>query len=263
MNNAALQGRDAFTNAIAKMHGIDLNIADDERLNPAIALAATVGYTDRSGQQTTAINRQRDAFNNNARRLSLSSAAALQRQAQNEVNASDARNQVYNQEAQRQEEINKMNANNITNASIANANNSAQAINNRANLRLQAAQFNANVDNEKAKLDADNLRSYYNAIGSNSGQARITNGNNTANFLSSSGTGLLNLGTSMAKQITDYNNVMAGGDIATKVAMISNPYTKYDLNGAKQILASLDTTTDLGKQYAKQLYSKYGNSLYD
>ena len=262
MNNAALQGRDAFTNAISKMHGIDLNIADDERLNPAIALAATVGYTDRSGQQTTAINRQRDAFNNNARRLSLSSAAALQRQAQNEVNASDARNQVYNQEAQRQEEINKMNANNITNASIANANNSAQAINNRANLRLQAAQFNANVDNEKAKLDADNLRSYYNAVGSNSGQARITNGNNTANFLSSSGTGLLNLGTSMAKQITDYNNVMAGGDIATKVAMISNPYTKYDLNGAKQILASLDTTTDLGKQYAKQLYSKYGNSLY-
>lgn len=262
MNNAALQGRDAFTNAIAKMHGIDLNIADDERLNPAIALAATVGYTDRSGQQTTAINRQRDAFNNNARRLSSSSAAALQRQAQNEVNASDARNQVYNQEAQRQEEINKMNANNITNASIANANNSAQAINNRANLRLQAAQFNANVDNEKAKLDADNLRSYYNAVGSNSGQARITNGNNTANFLSSSGTGLLNLGTSMAKQITDYNNVMAGGDIATKVAMISNPYTKYDLNGAKQILASLDTTTDLGKQYAKQLYSKYGNSLY-
>ena len=263
MNNAALQGRDAFTNAIAKMHGIDLNIADDERLNPAIALAATVGYTDRSGQQTTAINRQRDAFNNNVRRLSLSSATALQRQAQNEVNASDARNQVYNQEAQRQEEINKMNANNITNASIANANNSAQAINNRANLRLQAAQFNANVDSEKAKLDADNLRSYYNAIGSNSGQARITNGNNTANFLSSSGTGLLNLGTSMAKQITDYNNVMAGGDIATKVAMISNPYTKYDLNGAKQILASLDTTTDLGKQYAKQLYSKYGNSLYD
>ena len=263
MNNVALQGRDAFTNAIAKMHGIDLNIADDERLNPAIALAATVGYTDRSGQQTTAINRQRDAFNNNARRLSLSSAAALQRQAQNEVNASDARNQVYNQEAQRQEEINKMNANNITNASIANANNSAQAINNRANLRLQAAQFNANVDNEKAKLDADNLRSYYNAVGSNSGQARITNGNNTANFLSSSGTGLLNLGTSMAKQITDYNNVMAGGDIATKVAMISNPYTKYDLTGAKQILASLDTTTDLGKQYAKQLYSKYGNSLYD
>lgn len=263
MNNVALQGRDAFTNAIAKMHGIDLNIADDERLNPAIALAATVGYTDRSGQQTTAINRQRDAFNNNARRLSLSSAAALQRQAQNEVNASDARNQVYNQEAQRQEEINKMNANNITNASIANANNSAQAINNRANLRLQAAQFNANVDNEKAKLDADNLRSYYNAVGSNSGQARITNGNNTANFLSSSGTGLLNLGTSMAKQITDYNNVMAGGDIATKVAMISNPYTKYDLNGAKQILTSLDTTTDLGKQYAKQLYSKYGNSLYD
>ena len=262
MNNAALQGRDAFTNAIAKMHGIDLNIADDERLNPAIALAATVGYTDRSGQQTTAINRQRDTFNNNARRLSLSSAAALQRQAQNEVNASDARNQVYNQEAQRQEEINKMNANNITNASIANANNSAQAINNRANLRLQAAQFNANVDNEKAKLDADNLRSYYNAVGSNSGQARITNGNNTANFLSSSGTGLLNLGTNMAKQITDYNNVMAGGDIATKVAMISNPYTKYDLNGAKQILASLDTTTDLGKQYAKQLYSKYGNSLY-
>ena len=262
MNNAALQGRDAFTNAIAKMHGIDLNIADDERLNPAIALAATVGYTDRSGQQTTAINRQRDAFNNNARRLSLSSAAALQRQAQNEVNASDARNQVYNQEAQRQEEINKMNANNITNASIANANNSAQAINNRANLRLQAAQFNANIDNEKAKLDADNLRSYYNAVGSNSGQARITNGNNTANFLSSSGTGLLNLGTSMAKQITDYNNVMAGGDMATKVAMISNPYTKYDLNGAKQILASLDTTTDLGKQYAKQLYSKYGNSLY-
>ena len=262
MNDAALQGRDAFTNAIAKMHGIDLNIADDERLNPAIALAATVGYTDRSGQQTTAINRQRDAFNNNARRLSLSSAAALQRQAQNEVNASDARNQVYNQEAQRQEEINKMNANNITNASIANANNSAQAINNRANLRLQAAQFNANVDNEKAKLDADNLRSYYNAVGSNSGQARITNGNNTANFLSSSGTGLLNLGTSMAKQITDYNNVMAGGDIATKVAMISNPYTKYDLNGAKQILASLDTTTDLGKQYVKQLYSKYGNSLY-
>ena len=263
MNNASLQGRDAFTNAISKMHGIDLNIADDERLNPAIALAATVGYTDRSGQQTTAINRQRDAFNNNVRRLSLSSAAALQRQAQNEVNASDARNKVYNQEAQRQEEINKMNANNITNASIANANNSAQAINNRANLRLQAAQFNANVDNEKAKLDADNLRSYYNAVGSNSGQARITNSNNTANFLSSSGTGLLNLGTSMAKQITDYNNVMAGGDIATKVAMISNPYTKYDLNGAKQILASLDTTTDLGKQYAKQLYSKYGNSLYD
>lgn len=225
--NAYNQAGDLLANAYSQWHGVDLSKINKDDFSASIAMPGMVSYTDRSGQATTQINRQRDAVNSNIRRYSLSSASALDRQSQNNVTANDARNQVYNQEGQRQTEINKLNAANITQASIANAQNRIQANQNYYGILSDAMKFNADVDNQKvtgiAQSKADAITNAAGAMAN----ARINGTNSLANALSATGQSIGNAFNAIGNNMANFQNVMAGSTVNAAVTTALSTKNKY------------------------------------
>ena len=225
--NAYNQAGDLLANAYSQWHGVDLSKINKDDFSASIAMPGMVSYTDRSGQATTQINRQRDAVNRNLRRYSLSSASALDRQSQNNVTANDARNQVYNQEGQRQTEINKLNAANITQASIANAQNRIQANQNYYGILSDAMKFNADVDNQKvtgiAQSKADAITNAAGAIAN----AKINGTNSLANALSATGQSIGNAFNAIGNNMANFQNVMAGSTVNAAVTTALSTKNKY------------------------------------
>lgn len=225
--NAYNQAGDLLANAYSQWHGVDLSKINKDDFSASIAMPGMVSYTDRSGQATTQINRQRDAVNRNLRRYSLSSASALDRQSQNNVTANDARNQVYNQEGQKQTEINKLNAANITQASIANAQNRTQANQNYYGILSDAMKFNADVDNQKvtgiAQSKADAITNAAGAIAN----ARINGTNSLANALSATGQSIGNAFNAIGNNMANFQNVMAGSTVNAAVTTALSTKNKY------------------------------------
>lgn len=225
--NAYNQAGDLLANAYSQWHGVDLSKINKDDFSASIAMPGMVSYTDRSGQATTQINRQRDAVNRNLRRYSLSSASALDRQSQNNITANDARNQVYNQEGQRQTEINKLNAANITQASIANAQNRIQANQNYYGILSDAMKFNADVDNQKvtgiAQSKADAITNAAGAMAN----ARINGTNSLANALSATGQSIGNAFNAIGNNMANFQNVMAGSTVNAAVTTALSTKNKY------------------------------------
>ena len=225
--NAYNQAGDLLANAYSQWHGVDLSKINKDDFSASIAMPGMVSYTDRSGQATTQINRQRDTVNRNLRRYSLSSASALDRQSQNNITANDARNQVYNQEGQRQTEINKLNAANITQASIANAQNRIQANQNYYGILSDAMKFNADVDNQKvtgiAQSKADAITNAAGAIAN----ARINGTNSLANALSATGQSIGNAFNAIGNNMANFQNVMAGSTVNAAVTTALSTKNKY------------------------------------
>lgn len=249
--NAYNQAGDLLANAYSQWHGVDLSKINKDDFSASIAMPGMVSYTDRSGQATTQINRQRDAVNRNLRRYSLSSASALDRQSQNNITANDARNQIYNQEGQRQTEINKLNAANITQASIANAQNRIQANQNYYGILSDAMKFNADVDNQKvtgiAQSKADAITNAAGAIAN----ARINGTNSLANALSATGQSIGNAFNAIGNNMANFQNVMAGSTVNAAVTTALSTKNKYL---AQVLYNQLKNSTD-------PIYQSYAASL--
>lgn len=226
-SNAYLNAGDLLANAYSQWHGIDLGNIKKSDFDPGIAMPGLVSYVDRSAQPVTAINRQRDAYDRNARRFSLSSASALQRQGQNDINAADARGQVYNQEGQRMTEVEKINAANTTQASIANAQNRTQANQNYYGILSDAMKFNADVDNQKvtgiAQSKADAMTNAAGAIAN----AKINGTNSLANALSATGQSFGSAFNTIGNNIANFQNVMVGSTINSAVTTALSTKNKY------------------------------------
>ena len=138
-----------MADAYRSLTGIDMNSIRREDYAAAHAMPALQAPVSFAQQGISKIDRSLHRTLANAGKYSASGAAAQERMSRAEVNAQDARNEVYSEDQKQMQNIRQANAERISRAAELNAQLDTQANREYASAYLDALQYNNDINNQK------------------------------------------------------------------------------------------------------------------
>ena len=242
--DAQNQAAGIMRNAYNSLTGIDMNSIRREDYAAAHAMPALQAPVSFAAGQNALVNRSLQRTLANAGKYSASGAAAQRRMTEAEVNAQDARNQIYAADQRQMQEIRQANAERITQAAMRNAELDTQANRDYTSAYLNLLQYNNDINNQKilgsAGAMSEGAINAANAIS----QAQTSNAAAWASALTGSSQGFANSLSNMATRRTDLANVMLGASSDSQAAYYANP--------------RLSTTSEAKNEYDK-LVAQYNS----
>ena len=218
-NQASGIMRDAYNS----LTGIDMSSIRREDYAAAHAMPALQAPVSFASGQNALVNRSLQRTLANAGKYSASGAAAQRRMAEAEVNAQDARNQIYAADQRQMQEIRQANAERVTQAAMRNAELDTQANRDYTGAYLNLLQYNNDINNQKilgaAGAMSEGAINAANAIS----QAQTSNAAAWASALTGSSQGFANSLSNMATRRADLANVMLGASSDSQAAYYANP----------------------------------------
>ena len=220
--------RDAYNS----LTGIDMNSIRREDYAAAHAMPALQAPVSFAAGQNALVNRSLQRTLANAGRYSASGAAAQKRMAEAEVNAQDARNQIYSADQRQMQEIRQGNAERVTQAAMKNAELDTAANRDYAGAYLNLLQYNNDINNQKilgaAGAMSEGAINAANAIS----QAQTSNAAAWASALTGSSQGFANSLSNMITRRNDLAKVMLGASGDSQASYYANPRlaSRYEAN---------------------------------
>ena len=227
-NQAAGIMRDAYNS----LTGIDMNSIRREDYAAAHMMPALRAVVSHSAQPLSQVDRRLQRTLANAGRYSTSGAAAQDRMSRAEVDAQDARNQIYSTDEQQKQETRNKNVESINEAARINAMLDAEANKEYAGAYLNMLQYNNDINNQKilgaAGAMSEGAINAANAIG----QAQTSNAAAWASALTGSSQGFANSLSNMIARRNDLAKVMLGASGDSQASYYANPRlaSRYEAN---------------------------------
>ena len=239
MSIANTQAAGILADAYRQMHGIDLSNIRREDYAAAHAMPAIRAAIVNTNTQRTAQDRTLQRRLTNAKRYSMSGAAAQDRMTLAETEHNDNINRIESEADKIRESIKQENAQRITQAANENANRDTQSNSAYANAYLNALQYNNNIENQKiagiGQANAD-------AISQNGiayAQAQQTNGNIFGSAIANTGQAFATAFDTNRKDRQSFSDVYMGlGDKDKITAAILRYKQKGDSSFIKGLLSS-------------------------
>ena len=138
-----------MADAYRSLTGIDMNSIRKEDYAAAHAMPALQAPVSFAQQGISKIDRSLQRTLANAGKYSASGASAQERMSRAEVNAQDARNEVYSEDQKQMQNIRQANAERVSRAAELNAQLDTQANKEYASAYLNALQYNNDINNQK------------------------------------------------------------------------------------------------------------------
>ena len=138
-----------MADAYRSLTGIDMNSIRKEDYAAAHAMPALQAPVSFAQQGISKIDRSLQRTLSNAGKYSASGASAQERMSRAEVNAQDARNEVYSEDQRQMQNIRQANAERVSRAAELNAQLDTQANKEYASAYLNALQYNNDINNQK------------------------------------------------------------------------------------------------------------------
>lgn len=228
-----------LADAYRQMQGIDLNSIRKEDYAASHAMAQLRAPIVDTSAQRAAQERTLQRRLENARRYSISGAAAQDRMTLAETDYNDNINKIESDADRIREQIKQHNIDSINETARLNAQLDTQANNQYANAYLNALQYNNNIENQKiagiGQANADAISQ--NGIAK--AQAQQTNGNIFGSAIANSGQAFATAFDTIRKDKQDFSNVYMGLGNEDKVtAAILRYKQKGDSSFIKGLLSS-------------------------
>ena len=237
-----------MADAYNSIEGIDLSSIKEKDFSTAHVMPALQAPIDRSASQIALVGRQLQRRLSNAGKYSVSKASAQDREAKAEVDAQDAKNNIYSLNREQTQKILNENANRITQAAIQNAQLDMEAKNRYISAYYDALKYNAETKKEKILGAAGALsEGALNAAGVIA-NARTANASSYNEAITKSGQGFANTLSAMATRQADLNKVMLGASGDTRSLYYANNGSYSD---AKNYYNNLVRQYDLIKNSTK------------
>ena len=218
-NQAAGIMRDAYNS----LTGIDMNSIRREDYAAAHMMPTLRAVISHSAQPLSQVDRRLQRTLANAGRYSTSGAAAQDRMSRAEVDAQDARNQIYNADEQQKQETRNKNVDSLNEAARINAMLDAEANKEYAGAYLNMLQYNNDINNQKilgaAGAMSEGAINAANAIS----QAQTSNAAAWASALTGSSQGFVNSLSNMIARKNDLAKVMLGASGDSQASYYANP----------------------------------------
>ena len=147
--NAQNRAANLMADAYRSLTGIDMNSIRREDYAAAHAMPALQAPVSFAQQGISKIDRSLQRTLTNAGKYSTSGASAQERMSRAEVNAQDARNEVYSEDQKQMQNIRQANAERVSRAAELNAQLDTQANREYASAYLNALQYNNDINNQK------------------------------------------------------------------------------------------------------------------
>ena len=147
--NAQNRAANLMADAYRSLTGIDMNSIRREDYAAAHAMPALQAPVSFAQQGISKIDRSLQRTLANAGKYSASGASAQERMSRAEVNAQDARNEVYSEDQKQMQNIRQANAERVSRAAELNAQLDTQANKEYASAYLNALQYNNDINNQK------------------------------------------------------------------------------------------------------------------
>lgn len=147
--NAQNKAANLMADAYRSLTGIDMNSIRKEDYAAAHVMPALQAPVSFAAGQNALVNRSLQRNLSNVGKYSASGAAAQERMSRAEVNAQDARNQIYSEDQKQMQNIRQANAERISRAAELNAQLDTQANKEYASAYLDALQYNNDINNQK------------------------------------------------------------------------------------------------------------------
>lgn len=138
-----------MADAYRSLTGIDMNSIRREDYTAAHAMPVLQAPVSFAQQGISKIDRSLQRTLANAGKYSTSGASAQERMSRAEVNAQDARNEVYSEDQKQMQNIRQANAERVSRAAELNAQLDTQANKEYASAYLNALQYNNDINNQK------------------------------------------------------------------------------------------------------------------
>lgn len=218
-NQAAGIMRDAYNS----LTGIDMNSIRREDYAAAHMMPALRAVISHSAQPLSQVDRRLQRTLANAGRYSTSGAAAQDRMSRAEVDAQDARNQIYSADEQQKQETRNKNVDSLNEAARINAMLDTEANKEYAGAYLNMLQYNNDINNQKilgaAGAMSEGAINSANAIS----QAQTSNAAAWASALTGSSQGFANSLSNMITRRNDLAKVMLGASGDSQASYYANP----------------------------------------
>lgn len=192
LSDAQLQAAATMADAYRSLKGIDMNSIRREDYAAAHTMPVLQAPISFAQQGIAKIDRSLQRRLANAGRYSASSAAGIDRMNRAEIDAQDARNQVYSEDQKQMQNIRQANAERISRAGEVNAQLDAQANREHAGAYLQGLMYNADVYNQSRLGEAGALSEGAINSANTLANARTSNAQAWANALVGSTQGFTN-----------------------------------------------------------------------
>ena len=147
--NAQNKAANLMADAYRSLTGIDMNSIRREDYAAAHVMPALQAPVSFAQQSISKIDRSLQRTLANAGKYSASGASAQERMSRAEVNAQDARNEVYSEDQKQMQNIRQANAERVSRAAEINAPLDTQANKEYASAYLNALQYNNDINNQK------------------------------------------------------------------------------------------------------------------
>ena len=147
--NAQNKAANLMADAYRSLTGIDMNSIRREDYAAAHVMPALQAPVSFAQQGISKIDRSLQRTLANASKYSASGASAQERMSRAEVNAQDARNEVYSEDQKQMQNIRQANAERVSRAAEINAPLDTQANKEYASAYLNALQYNNDINNQK------------------------------------------------------------------------------------------------------------------
>lgn len=147
--NAQNRAANLMADAYRSLTGIDMNSIRREDYASAHAMPVLQAPVSFAQQGISRIDRSLQRTLANAGKYSTSGASAQERMNRAEVNAQDARNEVYSEDQKQMQNIRQANAERVSRAAELNAQLDTQANREYASAYLNALQYNNDINNQK------------------------------------------------------------------------------------------------------------------
>ena len=147
--NAQNRAANLMADAYRSLTGIDMNSIRREDYAAAHVMPALQAPVSFAQQGISKIDRSLQRTLANAGKYSASGASAQERMSRAEVNAQDARNEVYSEDQKQMQNIRQANAERVSRAAELNAQLDTQANKEYASAYLNALQYNNDINNQK------------------------------------------------------------------------------------------------------------------
>ena len=221
--DAQNQAAGIMRNAYNSLTGIDMNSIRREDYTAAHMMPALRAVISHSAQPLSQVDRRLQRTLANAGRYSTSGAAAQDRMSRAEVDAQDARNQIYSADEQQKQETRNKNVESINEAAKINAMLDAEANKEYAGAYLNMLQYNNDINNQKilgaAGAMSEGAINAANAIS----QAQTSNAAAWASALTGSSQGFANSLSNMIARRNDLAKVMLGASGDSQASYYANP----------------------------------------
>lgn len=237
-----------MADAYNSIEGIDLSSIKEKDYAASHVMPALQAPIDKSAAQIALVDRQLQRRLSNAGKYSVSKASAQDREAKAEVDAQDAKNNIYSLNREQTQKILNENANRITQAAIQNAQLDMEAKNRYISAYYDALKYNAETKKEKILGAAGALsEGATNAAGAIA-NAHTANGTAWNNAMVNSGQSFANTLSAMATRKADLKKVMLGASGDTRSLYYANNGSYGD---AKNYYNNLVRQYDLIKNSTK------------